>query len=183
MVSKKKHKNREREMREENNFNNNSYNNQNPYGGFDNSPLAQISRMIGNIDMNALAQLLANFNIQENDYKGDKVNNYESEKKKSKMTEKNRGEQKNISKEENTVDENEDVNEQYNKINNTESINNVEIVDEPVIIDNIKAINIDNEVDNDKREEIIKLLMCLRNLCDDKIKEEINRLIQIYSCN
>lgn len=173
-------------MREENNFSGGSYNNPNSYGGFDNSPLAQISKMIGNIDINTLAQLLSNFNIQGNDHKENKVSDYESKNNKSELTEKkikNNVENKNISKEDSIINRNEDVNEENNKLGNTEFINNIENINDPEIIDNTEVVNIDNEIDNNRREEIIKLLMCLRNLCDDKMKEEINTLIQIYSCN
>ncbi|WP_138202979.1 hypothetical protein [Haloimpatiens lingqiaonensis] len=181
-MSKKKHKKRQQEIREDNNFNNNPYDNPNPYNNFDNSPLGQISKMIGNIDMNTLAQLLANFNIQGNEYDQDEIESTGDKKEKIQYKEKQvkdkiSGEK--INRDYNTVDRTEDRTKEGNENIHNEIIDNIENMDDVKITD----IEDYNEYDIDKREKVVRLLICLRNLCDEKIKEEINRLIEIYSSN
>lgn len=75
-MSKKNRKKSQNEYEEvyEDQYNSNNMNNNQCYN-FNNSPLGQISRMMGNIDMNTLAQMLANFNIKSNNSKNNNNKN------------------------------------------------------------------------------------------------------------
>ncbi|WP_392486316.1 hypothetical protein ACER0A_008375 [Haloimpatiens sp. FM7315] len=166
-MSKRKHRNYTPDSKEENrnskdnnntsnNNINNGANNFNPFNNnFDNSPLGQISRMMGNIDINKLAQMLYAFGVQDNN-------------------------EVNVDDNKNNVENTSTVNERSNVQDKTETKTDEAYNDSSDVVNNDVIIE---EFSANKKEKIIQLLKSIGDILDKSERDEIYRIIDIYMNN